>query len=74
MENIPNDVAVMLDYKNWHKKSRLEKLNLLNWAIVEIFMADKMVLAKQERSRIAMLDRMRKREIINNWIKPKYDD
>lgn len=74
MDNIPQDVAEMICYKHWQKFSRRQKLDLINCAITSIFMEDKPELNKQERYRIALLDRMRKKEIIENWVKPKYDD
>ncbi len=64
----------MIYYNYWECFGRKQKLDLLNMAIIELFMADKLVLNGQEKNWISKLDRMRKQEIINNWQKPKYDD
>ena len=73
-ESIPVEILEMINYKNWGKLTRKEKLDLVNCAITDIYMAEDFDPDKRCMRKITQLNSLRKKLIANNWEKPKYDD
>ena len=73
-ERLPAEIFDLIDYDHWKDMGRIQRLDKLNNVIIGIYTQDKLVLSKTEIRIIAGLDRIRRKEVINNWVKPKYDD
>jgi len=73
-DRLPTEILQLLGWERWGSMNRLQKLESLNNVIIGIFMQDKLVLNKRDIRIIGELDRIRRKEVMNNWVKPKYDD
>ena len=73
-DRLPIEILQLIGWERWGSMKRRERIDSLANVIVGIFMQDKLVLNKRDTRIIAELDRIRRKEAMNNWVKPKYED